>query len=80
MLYSNENKENFDINRKNQNDKDILKKISQYMINKKDNIFTPKQRIIENRKYPLKNTNKESLRISTSNIFTSEEEKIKIIK
>ena len=77
LLYSNENKENFDINRKNQNDKDILKKISQYMINKKDNIFTPKQRIIENRKYPLKNTNKESLRISTSNIFTSEEEKNK---
>ena len=80
LIYNNENKENFNMNRKYNNDKDILKKISHYIINKKENIFTPKQKIIESRRYPLKNTNKESLRISTSNIFTTDEEKNKYHK
>ena len=76
IFYNFENKENIDMNRNNKNEKDILKKINHYLINKKENnIFTPKQKIIESRRYPLKNTNKESLRISTSNIFTQEEEK-----
>ena len=77
LIYSNENKENFNMNLKHNNDKDILKKINNYIINKKENIFTLKQNIIESKRYPLKNTNKESLRISTSNIFTTEEEKNK---
>ena len=78
-LYNNENKENFNINRKHKNEKDILKKINHY-INKKENIITPKQKIIESRRYPLKNANKESLRISTSNVFTTEEDKNKYHK
>ena len=80
LLYNNENKVNIDMNRQSNNDRDILKKISQFIVNKKDNIFTPKQKIIESRRYPLKNTNKESLRISTSNIFTTDEEKNKFHK
>ena len=78
MIFNNENKENIDMNRNYKNEKDILRKINNYIINKKDNIFTPKQKIIEGRRrFPLKKENKESLRISTSNIFTSgaEEEK-----
>ena len=76
MIFNNENKENMDMNRNYKNEKDILRKINHYIINKKDNIFTPKQKMIEGRRrYPLKKDNKESLRISTSNIFTIEEEK-----
>ena len=63
-------------NRINKNEKDILNKINRYNINKKDNKFIPKQQIVEGRRrYPLKKENKESLHISTSNIFTTEEEK-----
>ena len=47
------------------------------MLNKKDNLLTPNQRILEHKRYPIKNQNKESLRISTSNIFTTEEDKNK---
>ena len=76
MIFNNDNKENIDMNRINKNEKDILNKINRYNINKKDNKFIPKQQIIEGRRrYPLKKENKESLHISTSNIFTTEEEK-----
>ena len=76
MIFNNENRENIDMNRNYKNEKEILRKINHYIINKKDNIFTPKQKMIEGRRrYPLKKDNKESLRISTSNIFTIEEEK-----
>ena len=80
LIYNNENKENFNINRKKKNEKDILKKISQYLVNKKENIFSPKQKIIEGKRYHFKNQNRESLRISTSNIYTTEEEKNKYYK
>ena len=79
LLYNNENKENMDMNRK-YNEKEILKKINHYITNKKDNIFITNQKIIESRRYPLKNTNKETLRISTSNIYTTDEDKNKYHK
>ena len=78
--YYNENKENMNINNKYQNDKEILKKINYYIFNKKDNILTPNQRIIEHKRCSLKHQNKGSLRISTSNIFTSDEDKNKYHK
>jgi hypothetical protein len=75
LIFNNENKENMDMNKNYKNEKDILRKINNYIINKKDNIITPKKNKLEGkRRYPLKKENKESLRISTSNIITSAEE------
>ena len=56
-------------------EKEILKKLNNYIIKKKEDIISPIQLISQNKKFPSKNTNTESLRISTSNIFNSETEK-----
>ena len=57
------------------NEKEILKKITNYINNKKEEILSPQQIMTKNRKYRIKNSNTESLRISTSNVFTTEGEK-----
>ena len=65
---------NLNINRKKE--KEGLKKLNNYYlnINKKDDIY-PVQHISQNKKIRIKNTTTESLKISTSNIFTSEQDK-----
>ena len=65
---------NLNINRKKE--KEGLKKLNNYYlnINKKDDIY-PVQHISQNKKIRIKNTMTESLKISTSNIFTSEQDK-----
>ena len=56
-------------------EKVMQRKYNNYMINKKENIISLQQILSQNKKYHIKNSTKESLRISTSNIFTSEGEK-----
>ena len=81
LVYLHENKENYNMmNRQIKNEKNILKKISHYLLNKKENIISPKQKIMESKRHHKKNANRESLRISTSNIYTTEEEKNKYHK
>ena len=72
-----QNKPNNNINCKitDKEEKEILKKLNNYCINKKEEINSPLQLISQNKKFRTKNTNTESLRISTSNIFNSEADK-----
>ena len=75
-LNNNNNKNNdliYNFNYKN--DKEILKKINNYINNKNEELFSPQQMITKNKKIRIKNSNTESLRISTSNIFTTEGDK-----
>ena len=58
-----------------QKEKITQKKINNYGINKRENIFSPQNKISQNKKIINKNPTTEYLRISTSNIFTSEGEK-----
>ena len=79
----NNSKKNTINNNKNNNiypnnykkEKDIQRKYNNYIINKKEDIISPQQLLSQNKKYHIKNPTKESLHISTSNIFTSEGEK-----
>ena len=76
IAISSNNKNNeliYQMNYKNQ--KELLKKINNYINNKKEEILSPQQIMSKNRKYRVKNSNTESLRISTSNVFTTDVEK-----
>ena len=72
--YQLNNISNFNNNRKKE--KEVLKNLNNYCLNmnKKEDIY-PVQQISQNKKFRSKNTTTESLRISTSNIFTSEQDK-----
>ena len=75
-LTNNNNKNNNLIYHMNyKNDKEILKKINNYINNKNEELFSPQQMMTKNKKIRIKNSNTESLRISTSNIFTTEGDK-----
>ena len=75
ILISNNNKNNENVYTINYNKEKEVSKNNNYIINKKQEIYSPQQIISENKKFIIKNPNTESLRISTSNIFNSDTEK-----
>ena len=68
---------NYNKDRDREGDKEGLNKINNHhTINKKEDIYSKIRMISENKKIHIKNQNIESLRVSTSGIYTSEGDKV----
>ena len=78
IIITNNNKNNNFINHyQKEKDIDMLQKLNNFDINKREDFFSPQNIVIcQNKKLLIKDPTTESLRISNSNILTSEAEKV----